>query len=84
MTRAERMRRALESAFQPAQLDIIDESHRHAGHSGTRPEGETHYKVVIRAPALSAMMPVARHRAINKALDAEFQTGLHALSIDAG
>ncbi len=82
-SRAERMRAALEAAFAPSELEITDESELHRGHAGASPSGETHYRILIRAPAFAGLSRVARHRAVNGALAAEFETGLHALSIDA-
>lgn len=82
-SRSERIRSALEAAFHPSQLDIVDESHLHHGHAGAAPGGETHYAVRIRAAALAGLTRVARHRAVNEALKAEFASGLHALHIDA-
>jgi len=81
--RAERIRAALSAAFSPEALEIVDESHLHQGHAGHRPGGETHYSVRIRAKAFAGLSRVARHRLVNEALKAEFDTGLHALSIDA-
>lgn len=82
-SRTERMRTALVAVFSPSELDIVDESHLHHGHAGAAPGGETHYAVKIRAPALAGLSRLARHRAVNEALKAEFATGLHALHIDA-
>jgi BolA protein len=82
-TRAERIRAALTAAFSPEALEIVDESHLHQGHAGHRPGGETHYSVKIRARALAGLSRLARHRLVNEALKVEFETGLHALSIDA-
>jgi BolA protein len=82
-TRSERMRSALVAAFSPAELDIVDESHLHHGHAGAAPGGETHYSVKIRSAAFAGLSRLARHRAVNDALKAEFAAGLHALHIDA-
>jgi BolA protein len=82
-TRAERIRAALTAAFSPEALEIMDDSHLHQGHAGHRPGGETHYSVKIRATAFAGLSRVARHRLVNEALKAEFDAGLHALSIDA-
>ncbi len=82
-SRAERMRAALEAAFSPTELDIVDESHLHHGHAGAAPGGETHYAVKIRSAAFAGLTRLARHRAVNEALKAEFAAGLHALHIDA-
>jgi len=79
--RAERIRSALLAAFPAAAVDVVDDSHRHAGHAGARPEGETHYSVRLVSPAFTGMNRVARSRAAHAALGAEFGTGLHALSL---
>ena len=73
----------LSAKFAPSHLEVIDESHRHAGHSGSRPEGETHFRVRITADALSGLSRVAQHRAIMETLDAELKSGVHALAIEA-
>ncbi|MCX8134424.1 MAG: BolA family transcriptional regulator [Roseococcus sp.] len=80
-TRADRIRAALEARFAPLALEITDESHRHAGHAGARPGGETHYSVVLVSPAFAGMGRVARSRAVHEALAGEFAAGLHALSL---
>jgi BolA protein len=82
-TRTERIRAALAAAFSPAELDIVDESHLHHGHAGAAPGGETHYSVKIRSAAFAGLSRLAKHRAVNEALKAEFAAGLHALRIDA-
>jgi BolA protein len=80
-TRAERLRLALEAAFPPAEVEVRDDSHQHAGHAGARPEGETHYSVRVVSPAFAGMNRVARSRAAHAVLEREFGTGLHALSL---
>ncbi|HXO92294.1 MAG TPA: BolA/IbaG family iron-sulfur metabolism protein, partial [Stellaceae bacterium] len=45
MSVAETIREKLTARFAPLRLEIEDESHRHAGHAGARPEGETHFSV---------------------------------------
>lgn len=79
--RAHRIEAALRTAFAPAEVAVQDDSHRHAGHAGARPEGETHYSVRIVAAAFAGHGRVARSRAVHEALAAEFGTGLHALSL---
>lgn len=81
MSRADRIRAAIETAFAPATVEVLDESHRHAGHAGARPEGETHYRVRAVAAAFAGMTRVARSRAVHELLAGEFQSGLHALSL---
>jgi BolA protein len=79
--RADRIAEALRAGFAPAEVTVQDDSHRHAGHSGARPEGETHYSVVVVSPAFQGMTRVARSRAVHEALAAEFAGGLHALAL---
>ena len=83
MTREMRIRDTLTRIFAPETLEVTDDSARHAGHAGAAPEGETHFNVRITSAKFAGMSRVARQRAINKALAAEFDTGLHALSIKA-
>jgi BolA protein len=73
----------LRVAFAPTELAVIDESHRHAGHAGARPGGETHFAVTITSSAFSGQTRVAMHRAINAVLKDEFAAGVHALAISA-
>lgn len=77
------MRERLQAAFAPTALQVVNESHRHAGHAGDDGSGESHFAVVIRAPALAAMGRVARHRAVHQALG-DVVGRIHALSVDAG
>ncbi len=73
----------LQAAFAPQHLDIVDESHKHAGHAGSRPGGETHYRVHIVSAAFRGKTRVERHRMINQALASELAGGVHALAIHA-
>ncbi|MBW8268349.1 BolA family protein [Caldovatus aquaticus] len=79
--RAERIRAALAAAFPGAAIAVLDDSHRHAGHAGARPEGETHYTVRVVAPGFAGLSRVERSRRVHAVLAAEFGTGLHALSL---
>jgi len=54
----------------------------HAGHAGARPGGETHYYLVMHAVAFEGLSRVARQRLVYETLREEFDTGLHALSLD--
>jgi BolA protein len=80
-TRAQRLESLLRQAFAPQLLRITDDSSRHAGHAGARPEGETHYTVLMVAEAFRGMARVARSRAVHAILAPEFSTGMHALSL---
>jgi BolA family transcriptional regulator, general stress-responsive regulator len=73
----------LTMAFAPESLEVVDESHRHEGHAGHRPGGETHFRVYIVADVFKGKTRVDRHRMINAALAGELSGGVHALAIHA-
>jgi BolA protein len=73
----------LTTAFAPECLEVIDESHRHAGHAGARPGGETHFHVYIVSAAFGGKSRLERHRMVNAALAHQLQGGVHALAISA-
>lgn len=73
----------LTQGFAPAALQVIDESHHHAGHSGARPDGESHFRVVIVAEAFRGKSRVEQHRMVNAALADELKERVHALAIQA-
>ena len=81
MTRIERIRDAL-AALQPVTLDVVDDSHKHAGHEGAR-DGRGHFTVRIVSPVFAGKAPLARHRAVYAALGEMMQTDIHALAIEA-
>lgn len=81
MTRAQRIEDILRRAFAPQLLEISDDSGRHAGHAGSRPEGETHFHIRITSAAFAGKSRVDQHRLVNHALAQEFEAGLHALSL---
>ena len=79
--RIERMRAALQS-LRPVQLDIVDESHKHAGHEGAR-DGRGHFALDIVSDIFAGLAPLARHRRVYQAMGEMMQTDIHALSIRA-
>jgi BolA family transcriptional regulator, general stress-responsive regulator len=82
LSRAERMENALRERLSPLDFELFDESSRHAGHAGARAGGETHYKLRMVSAAFDGLSRVARQRLVYEALAEEFNTGLHALSLD--
>ena len=78
---AETIKSKLEAAFSPVSLVVEDESHRHAGHAGARPEGETHFRVAIVSPAFAGLSRVERQRRVHAVLAEELRTRVHALSL---
>jgi BolA protein len=83
MTARDRIAETLTKSFAPERLDVVDESHQHAGHAGHRPGGETHFRVYIVSQAFEGKSRLERHRLVNAALAAELQGGVHALAIQA-
>ncbi|MDF1793774.1 MAG: BolA family transcriptional regulator [Thalassobaculaceae bacterium] len=81
MTIADTLRKKLDSAFEPAALEVVDESHLHAGHIGARPEGETHFRVTLVSSAFSGLGRVQRHRLVHEVLAAELRDHVHALAL---
>jgi len=80
--RTERIRSRLEAAFAPAALEIVDESHKHAGHPGAR-SGGGHFLVRIVSPAFAGRSLLERHRMVYEALGEMMHGDIHALSIEA-
>jgi len=81
VTVAETIREKLTERFAPTRLEIVDESHRHAGHSGARLEGETHFAVTVVSPVFAGLTRVARQRLVYQTLAVELATRIHALSL---
>ncbi len=78
--RIEKMNQLIADALQPEQLDIIDDSHKHIGHAGTK-GGLGHFTVVIKSDALEGKRMIQQHRMIYDALGDMMQTDIHALAI---
>jgi BolA protein len=78
---ADNIRRKLNEGLRPSRLDIIDDSHRHAGHAGARPEGESHFTVTIVSAAFAGQSRVARQRLVYGLLAADLASDVHALSL---
>ena len=74
---------ALREALDPTQLEVIDESAAHAGHTGANAEGYgTHFRVRIASPLFEGKPRVARHRLVYDALQVFIAQGLHAIAIE--
>ena len=78
---AQRIREKLTSALNPTRLEVVDESHRHAGHAGARPGGETHFHVEVVAAAFQGKSRIERQRLVYSALKEEMSEQIHALSL---
>lgn len=74
----------MQEALSPVSLSVLNESHKHAGHSGNpsgAPDAETHFRVDVVSSAFEGKNSVARHRMIYQLLQAEIDAGLHALAL---
>ncbi len=83
MRTADVISKKLTEAFSPESINVVDESHQHAGHAGARPGGQTHFRVYIVAQAFKGKTRIERHRMINGLLSDELAAGVHALAIHA-
>ncbi len=81
MEYAARIRQKLTEALAPERLDIVDDSGRHAGHAGARPEGETHFHVTVVSAAFAGRSRVERQRMVYGLLQQEMAERVHALGL---
>src|SRR6478609_322155 len=80
----------LRNAFAPERMEVVNESHLHAGHHHTEHghgevfdgQGETHFRVRLVSAAFDGKSRVERHRAVNELLAAELKGAVHALAIE--
>jgi BolA protein len=81
--RSHEIEQQLRARLQPTQLEVLDESAAHAGHSGANAEGfGTHFRIRIASPLFTGKSRVARHRLVYDALQNFIDQGLHALAIE--
>ena len=83
MSTRDRIAEKLDAAFAPVTLDVQDESHQHAGHAGSRPGGETHYRVSYRVGSLPGEEPDRAPPHGQRDTVEELAGGVHALAIHA-
>ncbi len=80
---AEQIEKILTEALKPVEIQVVDQSHLHAGHAGARPGGETHFMVTVISPLFEGKSRVECHRMINGLLAELLQNQVHALAITA-
>jgi BolA protein len=83
MSVKDRINVRLRQALDPIILEVIDESHRHAGHAGSREGGETHLRIEVVSKAFTGKSRLERHRLVNGLLAEELKEQVHALAISA-
>ena len=81
-TRAERIVSELQRALHTAQVELIDDSHMHAGHAGAQ-DGRGHFRVRVISSDFAGLRTLLRHQLVYRSLGEMMQTDIHALSITA-
>ena len=81
-TRAARLEARLRTALEPVELEVVDDSHMHAGHAGAA-DGRGHFTVNLVAERFAGLPVVRRHRLVYEAVGDMMTTDIHALSIQA-
>lgn len=81
MSYADRIENKLIEGLKPSRLVIADDSHRHAGHAGAHPKGETHFNVEIVSAAFAGKSRVERQRMVYALLKTEMSERVHALAL---
>jgi BolA protein len=81
-SRAERLAQRLQAGLVPEQLEVIDDSQRHAGHAGAA-DGRGHFSVLVVSPRFAGLNTLKRHRLVYEVVGDMMTTDIHALSIQA-
>ncbi|MFC1674160.1 BolA family protein [Pseudomonadota bacterium] len=71
----------LTAALSPTRLEIIDNSHKHVGHAGAHPEGESHFALVVVSAAFEGQNRVQRQRMVYEVIAQEMAEHIHALEL---
>ncbi len=82
MVSSEDIKRRLETELNAQQVEVVDESHLHAGHEGAK-DGGRHYRVRLKSERFNGLRTLARHRLVYDALADWMRKEIHALAIDA-
>jgi BolA protein len=83
MTVEQQIRETLMVALEPTRLDVINESHLHAGHASSPGTGESHFRLLVVSPKFADRNRLERHRLVNDALGSLLRDRIHALAIKA-
>ena len=79
----ERITRKLQQAFAPETLEVVNDSHRHAGHASSPGTGESHFSIKVVSRSFAGKTRLERHRMVNEVLAGELAGNVHALVITA-
>ena len=77
------LREALMVGLEPIRLDVVNAAHQHAGHASSPGTGESHFSILIVAPAFTRNSRVERHRLVTDAVGGLLKHKVHALAIKA-
>ena len=83
MNAPEKIQKTLQKKISASKVEVIDESHLHAGHSEAKSSGGGHYSVVVVSEMFKGKTTLARHRMVYQALFEVLKTSIHALAIKA-
>ena len=83
MSVEDQIREKLTLAFAPTALEVVNDSHRHAGHAGSPGTGESHFSINVVSAAFAGKTRLERHRMVNEVLAEELTGPVHALAISA-
>ncbi len=75
------IREKLMVALTPTRLDVINESHMHAGHRSSPGTGESHYRILVVSDVFTGKSRVERQRMVNEALKGDVGGRIHALAM---
>ena len=83
MSLEQSMRETLMIALEPTRLDVVNESHLHAGHAVSPGTGESHFRLLVVSGLFEGRSRLERHRMVNEALADFLKNKIHALAIKA-
>ena len=79
-SRRERIEKKLREALQADSVEVVDESHLHAGHAGAK-SGKGHFRVRIVSERFAGLSRVQSQRLVFAALADEMESEIHALAM---
>src|ERR1051325_5067434 len=79
----EQITKKLQQAFAPESLEIVNDSHRHAGHASSPGTGESHFTIKVVSRSFAGKTRLERHRMVSEVLAEELRGKVHALAITA-
>ena len=81
MSAEQRIKEKLMVALTPIRLDVVNESHMHAGHRSSPGTGDSHFRVLVVSEMFAGKTRVERHRLVNEALKGDVGGAIHALAL---